>query len=184
MGFCGIFEHFPRFEFFLLPSIVHARPHAGEAGRYTDAEAQSVADTQISTHAADDDAHHARYTDAEAVAAVGAVSGLPTGCIVLWSGSIASIPSSWALCDGSSGTPDLRDKFIVGAKQDDSGTAKTNLTGSLTQSGGSIDHTHDDHSDLSHSSDGAHTHDDHTITSHSTATAPPPYYALAYIMKT
>ncbi len=29
MGFCGIFEHFSRFEFFLLPSIVHARPHAG-----------------------------------------------------------------------------------------------------------------------------------------------------------
>ena len=29
MGFCGIFEYFPRFEFFLLPNIVHARPHAG-----------------------------------------------------------------------------------------------------------------------------------------------------------
>ena len=29
MGFCGIFKHFSGFEFFLLPSIVHARPHAG-----------------------------------------------------------------------------------------------------------------------------------------------------------
>jgi hypothetical protein len=34
VGFCGIFEHFPRFEFFLLPSIVHARPHAGNANRW------------------------------------------------------------------------------------------------------------------------------------------------------
>jgi len=33
VGFCGIFEHFPRFEFSLLPSIVHARPHAGNANR-------------------------------------------------------------------------------------------------------------------------------------------------------
>jgi hypothetical protein len=34
VGFCGIFEHFPRFEFFLLPSIIHARPHAGNASRW------------------------------------------------------------------------------------------------------------------------------------------------------
>jgi microcystin-dependent protein len=38
-----------------------------------------------------------------------------TGMIMLWSGSIASIPSGWALCDGTSGTPDLRNRFIVGA---------------------------------------------------------------------
>jgi hypothetical protein len=38
-----------------------------------------------------------------------------TGMIILWSGSIASIPSGFALCDGASGTPDLRDRFIVGA---------------------------------------------------------------------
>lgn len=40
---------------------------------------------------------------------------LPTGSIILWSGSIASIPSGWALCNGSNGTPDLRDRFVVGA---------------------------------------------------------------------
>jgi microcystin-dependent protein len=39
----------------------------------------------------------------------------PIGGIIMWSGSIASIPSGWALCNGSSGTPDLRNKFIVGA---------------------------------------------------------------------
>ena len=45
------------------------------------------------------------------------VSGPPfvTGMIMLWSGSIATIPSGWALCNGSSGTPDLRDRFVVGA---------------------------------------------------------------------
>jgi len=42
-------------------------------------------------------------------------SSIPVGLITLWSGSIASIPSGWALCNGSSGTPDLRDRFVVGA---------------------------------------------------------------------
>jgi hypothetical protein len=69
------------------------------------------------------------------------------GMIMMWSGTIATIPSGWVLCNGSSGTPDLRDRFIIGASQDDSGAAKTNVTGSLTQSGGSKDaivvsHTH------------------------------------------
>lgn len=46
-----------------------------------------------------------------------AVSGdtVPAGCILLWSGSIGSIPAGWYLCNGSNGTPDLRDRFIVGA---------------------------------------------------------------------
>ena len=42
-------------------------------------------------------------------------NGVPAGAILLWSGSIASIPAGFALCDGTSGTPDLRDRFIVGA---------------------------------------------------------------------
>ena len=42
-------------------------------------------------------------------------AGLPSGCIVIWSGSSASIPSGWYLCNGSNGTPDLRNRFIVGA---------------------------------------------------------------------
>ncbi len=40
---------------------------------------------------------------------------IPVGFIGMWSGSIATIPSGWALCDGSAGRPDLRDRFIVGA---------------------------------------------------------------------
>ena len=39
----------------------------------------------------------------------------PAGVIVLWSGSIGSIPSGWVLCNGNNGTPDLRNRFIVGA---------------------------------------------------------------------
>ena len=42
-------------------------------------------------------------------------NGFPSGGIAMWSGSIASIPSGWFLCNGSNGTPDLRDRFIVGA---------------------------------------------------------------------
>ena len=41
--------------------------------------------------------------------------GVPIGGIIMWSGSIASIPSGYKLCDGNDGTPDLRDRFIVGA---------------------------------------------------------------------
>jgi len=40
---------------------------------------------------------------------------LPLGTILMWSGSIASIPTGWQLCDGTNGTPDLRDRFVVGA---------------------------------------------------------------------
>lgn len=40
---------------------------------------------------------------------------VPTGVILMWSGALSNIPSGWALCDGNSGTPDLRDRFILGA---------------------------------------------------------------------
>jgi len=40
---------------------------------------------------------------------------IPTGMISLWYGSIGSVPLGWYLCDGTNGTPDLRDKFVVGA---------------------------------------------------------------------
>ena len=37
---------------------------------------------------------------------------IPVGMIVMWSGS--SVPNGWALCDGTNGTPDLRNRFIMG----------------------------------------------------------------------
>jgi len=39
----------------------------------------------------------------------------PPGGIIMWSGLISAIPTGWALCDGNNATPDLRDRFIVGA---------------------------------------------------------------------
>lgn len=70
---------------------------------------------------------------------------VPAGIIMLWSGSVASIPDGWELCNGLNGTPDLTDKFIVGA-------------GSLTydpgDSGGSTSHTHVNTMDAA----GTHTH--------------------------
>lgn len=43
------------------------------------------------------------------------LAAVPAGVIMIWSGSSGAIPSGWLLCNGTSGTPDLRDKFIVGA---------------------------------------------------------------------
>jgi microcystin-dependent protein len=40
--------------------------------------------------------------------------GIPAGVIVMWSGNVENIPSGWALCNGQNGTPDLRDRFILG----------------------------------------------------------------------
>ena len=49
------------------------------------------------------------------IAALSQFAGLPRGIIVIWSGSIDTIPAGWALCDGQNETPDLRDRFVVGA---------------------------------------------------------------------
>lgn len=40
---------------------------------------------------------------------------LPAGVILAWSGSVAAIPVGWQLCDGTNGSPDLRNRFILGA---------------------------------------------------------------------
>jgi len=56
-------------------------------------------------------------------------SVLPTGMILLWSGSIGSIPAGFLLCDGNNSTPDLRNSFVVGAGS----------TYSVNQTGGSAD---------------------------------------------
>jgi hypothetical protein len=66
-----------------------------------------------------------------------AAFSVPTGGIIMWSGSIASIPTGWFLCDGTNGTPNLSNRFVVAA-------GSTYAVGS---SGGSADaivvaHTH------------------------------------------
>jgi len=42
-------------------------------------------------------------------------NAIPSGGIIIWSGSAAAIPSGWYLCDGTNSTPNLRDRFVVGA---------------------------------------------------------------------
>ena len=43
------------------------------------------------------------------------IQGIPSGIILLWSGAANAIPSGFVICDGNNSTPDLRDKFLVGA---------------------------------------------------------------------
>lgn len=52
---------------------------------------------------------------------------IPLGGIIMWSG--ASVPAGWALCNGLNGTPDLRDRFIVGS----GGAYATGATGGLKE---------------------------------------------------
>ena len=42
-------------------------------------------------------------------------SGFPSGGIIIWSGAANAIPTGWVLCNGSNSTPDLRNRFVVGA---------------------------------------------------------------------
>jgi microcystin-dependent protein len=118
---------------------------------------------------------------------------VPSGGIIMWSGSIANIPSGWYLCNGSNGTPDLRDRFVICATEDDSGTAKTNVTGSLTVSGnGTIpSHTHTvsaigSGNYIATMMPGSQTQSPSSLTTSAAGTGTKNiavYYALAFIMK-
>jgi len=119
---------------------------------------------------------------------------LPRGIIAMWSGTISTIPTGWALCDGTNGTPDLRDRFIVGAKQDDNGVAKSNVTGVLTKSGDGQIPAHTHTYNQAYNNGARHMGNDSTTFYHaqqsvntgSTGTGTKNiavYYALAFIMK-
>jgi hypothetical protein len=134
---------------------------------------------------------------------------IPTGIISLWYGSIGSVPTGWYLCDGTNGTPDLRDRFVVGAGS----------TYSVAATGGSKDAVLVSHTHTATVTDPGHRHlqsdngplspgggtqypvgNSPSATFTQTATTGitvanstvgvsatnanlPPYYALAYIMK-
>jgi len=76
---------------------------------------------------------------------------VPIGGIIIWSGAIIDIPSGYQICDGTNGTPDLRDRFVIGAGNsyavDDTG-------GSTTKD---VSHTHGDGTYAT--ANDAHTHD-------------------------
>lgn len=111
---------------------------------------------------------------------------VPVGGIIMWSGTIANIPAGWLICDGNNGTPNLLARFIQGVP-----TAATN-PGST---GGSATHTHPTH--VTHATHGilqnatttgsgvderAGTHDAHSA--HDSPNSEPPWFELAFIMKT
>lgn len=127
---------------------------------------------------------------------------VPQGGIIMWSGTIATIPSAWVLCDGTNGTPDLRDQFIVGARSDSGGVACTNIEGSLKQSnstGVMPSHTHtvnqsagttvmsNTGTSYSRQAGGGSNTTDVSLSLSNTGTGTKNiavYYALAFIMKT
>ncbi len=43
----------------------------------------------------------------------GSNASLPQGMIVMWSGALANVPAGWQLCDGTNGTPNLFDRFVL-----------------------------------------------------------------------
>ena len=115
---------------------------------------------------------------------------VPTGCVLMWTGAADMVPSGWALCDGTGGTPDLRGKFILGsgAVVGEGGPYASGDTG------GSATHTHGEGSTGAPSStsgvntDAAGTdflfgdaEHNHTIAEGDHI---PPFYALAFIIKT
>ena len=90
---------------------------------------------------------------------VGSGGGIPSGVIVAWSGLISAIPTGFVLCNGANGTPDLRNRFVIGASSDTTVTSSTfagitlgSVTGYNKRSGGNKDATLVSHSHtLSHS---------------------------------
>jgi len=129
---------------------------------------------------------------------------VPSGGIIMWSGGIATIPSGFVICDGNNGTPDLRNRFIVGAgdtyvPDDTGGSNSVTLTESEMPS---HNHTESQGSGLGNRfgtiSTGFSERKEGFGSPPLTSAAPltsteggdqahenrPPYYALAFIMKT
>jgi microcystin-dependent protein len=123
---------------------------------------------------------------------------LPKGIITLWSGQVDKISAGWVLCDGQNGTPDLRSRFIVGAGPDyNVGTTGGENTVTLTTDQlPAHNHTHNFYKQglrvHGHYSQGQIMDSGKGIFNSSTNNTGknqphenrPPFYALAYIMKT
>ncbi|RLI02974.1 hypothetical protein DRO38_03300 [Candidatus Bathyarchaeota archaeon] len=107
---------------------------------------------------------------------------IPSRTIWVWSGNIADIPAGYVLCDGTNGTPDLRDLFIVGA----GGSFAVNSSGGAD----TIDHNHGE-TDIAtianakcnyyNATHNLPTYHKHQLTG--AYTNIPPYIYLAFIMK-
>lgn len=106
-----------------------------------------------------------------------AAAEIVAGMIMLWSGSAATIPTGWVLCDGSNSTPDLRDKFVIGAGN--LATAGANGGIALGGTESSLTLTTSNGTGAT----GAFPGGSDAIKAEHTHQAMPPYYALCYIMK-
>lgn len=121
---------------------------------------------------------------------------LPVGAIVMWSGTETNIPEKWALCNGKNGTPDLRDRFVVGAGNSYAAGA-TGGSNTVTLTTNQIpSHRHEVHMSISSGSSdketdlfavGSSSVRDHAGYSRYTGGGQahenrPPYYALCFIM--
>lgn len=97
---------------------------------------------------------------------------VPIGGIINWSGAIVNIPAGYQLCDGTNGTPNLKNKFIVGAGD----------TYAVDGTGGALTHRHAAGTTISASGVGGASSwsgfDDSAYSS-----SLPPYLALAYIQR-
>lgn len=110
--------------------------------------ANDYTDTQVLTRAPTVHTHTAsQITDFTAAvnAVVGPSGGQFTrGMVMMYSGSLANIGTGtlagWALCDGTNGTPDLRDKFVLGAGNRPTGVANAGDSFNTT-AGGAHDHS-------------------------------------------
>lgn len=72
-------------------------------------------------------------------------AGVPVGTIVAFAGALGDIPANWFICDGTNGTPDLRDRFVVGVgpvnAPNSTGGSTTHTHGVAIDSGGAHLHT-------------------------------------------
>ena len=99
-------------------------------------------------------------------------NSIPIGGIIMWSGTIVTIPVNWRLCNGANGTPDLTNKFVICANADASTTgvggssgitrAHTNIESTNYVTGGTKDavvvsHNHSGSTNKG-TGEGAHTH--------------------------
>lgn len=71
--------------------------------------------TALSGYAPVNHTHPISAIDGLTAALAAASSSMPTGIICMWSGAANAVPSGWAICNGLNGTPNLTDRFIVGA---------------------------------------------------------------------
>ncbi|HTJ48121.1 MAG TPA: hypothetical protein VL443_01610 [Cyclobacteriaceae bacterium] len=137
----------------------------------------------------------------------GVTGTVPTGSIIMWYGTgstTPSIPTGWALCDGTNGTPDLRGRFIVGYGTNDSDYSAVKNTGGEKKHALTVgelpahSHTYTIRSNwgndggvaYAQGEDGGTTATVSTNTSGGSGTTTgathenrPPYYVLAFIMK-